>query len=375
MAPSYCVNERKPCVGWVETYFNDCLCTMKDDISFSLGLTSLAFWGIAEIPQIITIFRTKSNHGMSLAFLCTWVAGDICNLVGCLLEPATLPTQYYTALLYMSTTILLVSQVIYFDYISRWCTHRHNINNKGTHEEEERPLKPKASEESEIPIPNGTPRAAPRREYYYMSARSLAGSATPPSLSYIRAARSGPSAMEFNGADSSSDDEAPPPTSASRSLAGSYGTFLAASLNLPLKSDALRHYGYTGFTTRKLLQGDEIHNAIGLWLGWLMAAIYISSRLPQIWLNIKRGSVEGLSPFMFIFALVANVTYVGSILVRATEFKSIKANMPWLLDATVCVTLDIFIISQYIYYRYFQKREREASDDRDYKEVGKAAAS
>jgi hypothetical protein len=38
------------------------------------------------------------------------------------------------------------------------------------------------------------------------SARSLAGSVTPPSLTYIRGAKSGPSAMEF--IHDSSDDEA-----------------------------------------------------------------------------------------------------------------------------------------------------------------------
>lgn len=46
---------------------------------------------------------------------------------------------------------------------------------------------------------------------------------------------------------------------------------------------------------------------------------------------------------MFIFALVANATYVGSILVRTTEWDSIKANLPWLLDAIVCVLLDLFV--------------------------------
>jgi uncharacterized protein with PQ loop repeat len=74
-----------------------------------------------------------------------------------------------------------------------------------------------------------------------------------------------------------------------------------------------------------------------------MAAIYMGGRIPQIWLNIKRGSVEGLNPLMFIFALVANATYVGSILVRTTEWDNIKPNLPWLLDAIVCVVLDLFV--------------------------------
>ncbi|KAG4952178.1 hypothetical protein JHK85_046045 [Glycine max] len=326
MPPSYCVKERKPCVRWVEKYFKDCLCNLKDEISFSFGLTSLVFWGVAEIPQIITIFRTKKSHGVSLVFLLTWVAGDICNLTGCILEPAT------------------------------------------DHEEEKKPLKPpKPTSKSGIPIPNGTPKAAPRQEHYYMSARSLAGSGTPPWGTYMGAAKSGPAAMESIN-DSSSDNEAPPASSNNsatqampipRSVAGSYGTFLAAAVNLPLRGNALRE-GYIGFGGRKLLQEYETHSTFGQWLGWLMAAIYISGRVPQIWLN-------GLNPFMFVFALVANVTYVGSILVRTTEWERIKANMPWLLDAVICVALDFF----YIYYRCFQRRE--ARDD--HKEAGKAAAS
>ncbi|WVZ11099.1 hypothetical protein V8G54_015629 [Vigna mungo] len=77
MPPSYCVKESKPCVGWVQRYLDDCLCDLKDEISFSLGFISLICWGVAEIPQIITNFRAKSSHGVSLAFLLTWVAGFV----------------------------------------------------------------------------------------------------------------------------------------------------------------------------------------------------------------------------------------------------------------------------------------------------------
>ncbi|KAL2240269.1 UNVERIFIED_CONTAM: Seven transmembrane protein 1 [Sesamum indicum] len=187
---SYCVKEQKPCIGWADKYFKDCLCNVKDELSFGFGLVSLVCWGVAEIPQIITNFRTKSGHGISLLFLLTWIAGDIFNLVGCLLEPATLPTQFYTAVEHGSESVY------------------------------------------------------------------------------------------------------------------------------------------------------------GQWLGWMMAAIYMGGRLPQIWLNIRRGNVEGLNPLMFIFALAANATYVASILVRSTAWDKIKANMPWLLDAMGCVLLDLFVLSQ-----------------------------
>ncbi|KAL9464424.1 hypothetical protein AB3S75_002097 [Citrus x aurantiifolia] len=382
---NYCVKERKGCVGWVERYFKDCLCNAKDEFSFGFGLTSLVCWGVAEIPQIITNFRTKSSHGVSLLFLLTWVAGDIFNLTGCLLEPATLPTQFYTALLYTISTVVLVLQGVYYDHIFKRLKGRHT-KAKRREEEEKKPLAPKSGDTA-IPIPKASIKASPRREYYYTSARSLASSGTPPFRTFLRAAQSGPSALGLDN-DSSSDDEAAaavptlsssgnPQTSQPRPIPRSagYGTFLAASVNLPFQSNALAGAMAAGFHSRTLLNGNNMeHSAFGQWLGWLMAAIYMGGRLPQIWLNIKRGSVEGLNPLMFVFALVANVTYVLSIVVRTTEWESIKANMPWLLDAIVCVLLDLFIILQYIYYRYFRKKSADygEDDDGDYVDATKA---
>ncbi|EEF29105.1 probable vacuolar amino acid transporter YPQ1 isoform X2 [Ricinus communis] len=377
MSLAYCVKEQKPCVRWVERYFKDCLCSLKDELSFGFGFVSLVSWGVAEVPQIITNFRTKSSHGVSLLFLLTWVAGDVFNLVGCLLEPATLPTQFYTALLYTTSTIVLVLQGLYYDYIYRWWKGQKNEVNQQV-EDEKKPLKPKLGD-SGIPIPNASTRSTPRREYYYTSARSMASSGTPPFRGYLRTAKSGPSAMGFDHESSSSDDEAAPVSAASVSQprpiprSAGYGTFLATSLNLPLQSKALTD-AYIGVTSRRLLhEGSGMeHSAFGQWLGWLMAAIYMGGRIPQIWLNIKRGSVEGLNPLMFIFALVANLTYVLSIVVRTTEWESIKANMPWLLDAAVCVALDFFIILQYVYYRYFrEKKMRHGEDYGDYMDAVK----
>ncbi|XP_050123859.1 probable vacuolar amino acid transporter YPQ1 isoform X2 [Malus sylvestris] len=350
MPLSYCVAENKPCSRWIQKYFKDCLCNLNDDISFVFGMISLVCWGVAEVPQIITNFHTKSSHGVSLAFLCTWVAGDVFNLLGCFLEPATLPTQLYTALLYTASTVVLVLQSVYYDYIYTWWKCRNITARQKDEEENKKPLNPKLAD-SGIPIPSASPKATPKREFYYTSARSLAGSGTPPFRTYMRAARSGPSAMTIDS-DSSSEDESAPVTSNKNSvtqprpiprLAG-YGTFLATSLNLPSQTKGLAQV-YLGVTGRKLLQ-------------------------------IKRGSVEGLNPLMFVFALIANVTYVGSILVRSTKWDSIQANMPWLLDAAVCVALDLFIILQYIYYKHWRKGTTRGEEDYTYyKEANHAAAS
>ncbi|XP_038722280.1 probable vacuolar amino acid transporter YPQ2 [Tripterygium wilfordii] len=369
----YCAREKKPCVGWVEKYFKDCLCNTKDKYSFGFGVMSLVCWGVAEIPQIITNFNTKSSHGVSLTFLLTWVAGDAFNLVGCLLEPATLPTQFYTALLYTISTLVLALQGLYYDHVYRWCKRKRMDTVDQQDGDEKRPLRSKTAD-SGIPIPRGPPKPTPRREFYYTSARSLAGSGTPPFRTYLRVAKSGPPAMEVDS-DSSSEDETttttPAPTNRTVSQARSiprsvgYGTFFATSLNLPFQSKGLSE-AYMGFTGRRLLlhegAGGMEHSAFGQWLGWLMAAIYMGGRIPQILLNVKRGSVEGLNPLMFIFALLANLSYVLSIVVRTREWEKIKPNLPWLLDAVVCVALDLFILLQYIYYRYFPKNGADFTD-------------
>ncbi|KAI3747936.1 hypothetical protein L6452_10687 [Arctium lappa] len=352
---SYCVKENKPCIGWwVDVYFKDCLCNLNDQISFGLGIISLVCWGVAEIPQIITNFRTKSSHGVSLIFLLTWIAGDIFNLVGCLLEPSTLPTQYYTAMLYTTSTVVLVLQSLYYDHIYAWLKSRKaDANASPEVEEAKKPLKPAAILNSQSRAIRASPSHG--RNYYYMSARSMAGSSTPPIKGCLWTARSGPASVMADENDYSSEDESfveiPKTASQPRPIPRSvgYGAFLGASLTMPSHAKALvQVYAY-----RQLLQNGGENSLYGQCLGWMMAAIYMGGRIPQIVLNVKRGSVEGLNPLMFVFALVANATYVGSILARSTEWERIKANMPWLLDAAACVALDAFIIMQYVYYRYF----------------------
>lgn len=107
--------------------------------------------------------------------------------------------------------------------------------------------------------------------------------------------------------------------------------------------------------------GEE-PSPLGEVFGWIMACIYMGGRLPQIWLNIQRGTVEGLNPLMFVFALLGNVTYVGSILVRSLEWRQLKPNLAWLVDAGVCVILDIFILCQFVYY-YSKIEDAESSEE------------
>ncbi|XP_057530250.1 uncharacterized protein LOC130808778 [Amaranthus tricolor] len=349
---SYCWKEEKRCVKWIHKCFKDCLCNVNDVLSFSFGILSLLSWGVAEIPQIFTNFQTKSSHGVSILFLLGWVLGDILNLVGCILEPATLPTQFYTAFLYTASTVVLVLQSLYYDYFYKWLKRRHNVDHQEELEDDKEPRSPKPTDQRSSPIASTPVRAQTRR--YYTSARSLAGSGTPPFRSYLTVgARSVPSALGHKDLLSYDEEETSPipipfmrgTTSLPRQIPrpAARGAMMATTVSLPLGSHALSE-AYRGLSGRRLLsENSPQHSAVGQWLGWMMAAIYTGGRIPQIFWNMKRGSVEGLNPLMFVFALIANVAYVASILVRRPELKEIKANLPWLLDAVVCVVLDLFV--------------------------------
>ncbi|XP_072990082.1 vacuolar lysine transporter YPQ1 [Typha latifolia] len=364
-----CSGEKKACVGWVSKYFGDCVCDPSSEISFALGLVGLFSWGVAEIPQIITNFHTKSGHGVSLGLLLTWILGDIFNLVGCVLEPATLPTQLYTAVLYTATTVVLVLQTFYYDYLLEWTKSRcFDAKQEFQADEEKQLLEPKRDDRSNPISATTSRRASPRIDAYYTSARSLArsGSYTPSHGSpYLGSGRSGPSShpLRYHEDDGSSSDEEVPrdqhqkhETTKTITRSVAYGTLISALANLPFQSHALMEM-HIGFMGQKFGEETGDGNTYGLLLGWIMAAIYMGGRLPQIYLNIKRGSVEGLNPLMFMFALIANATYVGSILVRSVEWERLKANAPWLLDAIVCVLLDLLIMLQFAYYKHINRRK------------------
>lgn len=55
---------------------------------------------------------------------------------------------------------------------------------------------------------------------------------------------------------------------------------------------------------------------IGQGLGWGMTVTYLAARVPQILKNLRRGTTEGLSFFMFALLFMGSVTYVLSIFIR-----------------------------------------------------------
>lgn len=277
------------CARWAESLFGDCVCSVRDGVSLGLGLASVVAWGLAEVPQVVTNFMRGSAEGVSVGFVLAWLVGDVLNLAGCLLTDS-LPTQVYVAALYTATTVVLFLQQMHY--------RRGGRGAEG-----------KGDPDLEGPLLEGE------------------GSA-PASASGAVEVRQGQRQWESSGLLSSS------PRTLSFSPPGHQGRSPSAALG-------------GGGGSAALVAAWLPKERLGPFLGWAMAGIYLAGRIPQVVHNAKRGSVEGLSPSMFALAIVGNSTYLASILVRSLAWPFLRANLPWVADAGVCLLLDFVILGQY----------------------------
>lgn len=109
-------------------------------------------------------------------------------------------------------------------------------------------------------------------------------------------------------------------------------------------------------------------NLWGQIFGYICALLYLGSRIPQLLLNYRRKSTEGISMLFFLFACLGNLTYVLSIVVykprcsrhhgvcrpgeaSAVYGKYIAVNFSWLLGSFGTLVLDACVFVQYFLYR------------------------
>lgn len=111
--------------------------------------------------------------------------------------------------------------------------------------------------------------------------------------------------------------------------------------------------------------------SFSLWgqiFGYFCAVLYLGSRIPQILLNYRRKSTEGVSILFFLFACIGNLTYVLSIFAyephctgkhgscakgEATALygRYILVNASWLAGSLGTLLLDGGIFCQFFLYR------------------------
>ncbi|KAG2111658.1 PQ loop repeat-domain-containing protein [Suillus discolor] len=175
----------------------------------------------------------------------------------------------------------------------------------------------------------------------------------------------------------------------SRSLAGrgdSIGRVLADEVNIPHPSttssaqDTAYHtpsgvgvvtvelpltLSQNGSRSQASEDSPSTERIIGRIFAWLCTSLYLTSRLPQIWKNYVRKSVDGLSMYLFVFAFLGNFFYVCSILTSPeahmpppASTKFFKESIPYLLGSGGTLIFDVTIVSQSYIYRGKPPRRR-----------------
>jgi uncharacterized protein with PQ loop repeat len=146
---------------------------------------------------------------------------------------------------------------------------------------------------------------------------------------------------------------------------------------------------------------DEDVLGFSLWgqiFGYLCAVLYLGSRVPQILLNYRRKSTEGVSMLFFLFACIGNLTYVLSIFAYEAHCSGkhgkcakgeaasiygryILVNASWIAGSMGTLALDMGIFVQFFLYRAREDEEEieqsavvtpngQASDERPLLERG-----
>ena len=156
-------------------------------------------------------------------------------------------------------------------------------------------------------------------------------------------------------------------------IAGVLGWWLSARY-----SQTHHSHGHEGHHTHSTTDPSvPVHfDVLGQIFGYICAALYLGSRVPQLLLNYRRKSVEGISMLFFLFACVGNLTYVMSIFAyepacakigSVGESRSsgwceegewgsqygryILVNTSWLIGSAGTLFLDFMVFVQFWIYR------------------------
>jgi uncharacterized protein with PQ loop repeat len=342
-------------------------------------------------PQIIENWKRSSAEGLSITFIVIWLAGDFFNIFGAVLQ-GVLPTMIILAVYYTLADIVLLLQCFWY----KGFTLRDEVK-KPTDESddssdasEESPLLPERRPQTnaspytngngngiEVQRPNVSDLDRRHSNHSQRSFRERFLSTDATHLSPVTPLLDDPTSGRRNSAVVAR----PQPASSNLQTilfnlgtvilviaAGVFGWYLSArNATAPNPPD-----------THDPSSDSTLHfNLWGQISGYVCALLYLGSRVPQLLLNYRRKSTEGISMLFFLFACLGNLTYVLSILVykpkcgghvchdgegMAEYGTYIAVNFSWLLGSFGTLLLDAGVFVQYFMYR---KDEYESSDEEE----------
>ncbi|OBA20540.1 PQ-loop-domain-containing protein [Metschnikowia bicuspidata var. bicuspidata NRRL YB-4993] len=275
-------------------------------VSGITGSISLACWIIVFAPQIYENFRRKSSDGLSLMFIVLWLAGDVFNVLGAVLQ-GVLPTMIVLAVYYtLADVVLLLQCLMYGDGKQPDFVHLSPANPLNDDVLETALSRELIEVESEITVTNSNSRFSPVKAFLHK-------------LFMV--------SLVFS--------------------AGLISWYISYSKNHGKQHKAPEEMEF---------------DPLAQFFGWLCAILYLGSRIPQILLNYERKSCEGISFMFFLFACLGNLTYVISILAIDMSWNYIWVNLSWLVGSLGTLGLDFTIFIQFFLYNENGETESEEQE-------------
>ncbi|CAO3666566.1 hypothetical protein G6F70_005806 [Rhizopus microsporus] len=257
------------------------------------------------MPQVIKNYKLRDAEGLSFSFLTVWLIGDVANFIGCVIT-GQLPFQLYLSIYYTIIDTILCGQWLYYvkytdNRLRRWFDQ---------------------TDEPKLNIYPTFSQGIARKENLNETSSLL--SSTSKQKNYVTM----------------------------MVLAGFYYTL----------NDNKSSFVTQNEDSFILTQDNTIW--IGRFFAWLCTFLYLSSRIPQIYQNFRRRSVEGLSMALFFFAAMGNLTYVLSIFTnphktRATMLEAV----PYIIGSAGTLMFDATIFCQYALFNQSNKRNQSLEID------------
>jgi solute carrier family 66 (lysosomal lysine-arginine transporter), member 1 len=323
---------------------------------------SIACWVVVFSPQIVENFRRGSADGLSIVFLVVWLLGDLFNILGAVLQ-GVLPTMIILALYYTLADIVLVGQVFYY----RGFTLSDKVEKLEEDVQEEEPLLARTDSVTSVPHVPRYDQASARRSLSELGRR----------LSNVDGTHLSPATPLLNPQKA---DDAPAVKNMKATTPIQGLIFNSFSILLVCGAGIVGWWigqqSKHGRHTEDQSPNYPEFNIMGQIFGWLCAALYLGSRIPQLLLNFRRKSTEGVSLLFFLFACIGNVTYVMSIVAytpicehvghcqrgEAAEIyiRYMLVNASWIAGSAGTLMLDLGI-----FWQFFLYREDEGQDGMD----------
>ncbi|QID87900.1 Cationic amino acid transporter [Saccharomyces pastorianus] len=283
------------------------------------GSISISCWIIVFVPQIYENFYRKSSDGLSLLFVILWLAGDVFNLMGAVLQNL-LSTMIILAAYYTVADVILLGQCLWYDNEEKpavdpiHLSPANPMNENVLHDvfNEQQPLLNTQGQANHIDEEMATP----------SSNGDVAGDD-------LRKANSRNFVKDVC-------------IVAGVVFVGVVSWYVTYCLN----------YTQSPPVENLPLPVPELEiNWLAQIFGYLSAMLYLGSRIPQILLNFKRKSCEGISFLFFLFACLGNITFIFSVVVISLDWKYLILNASWLVGSIGTLFMDFVIFSQFFIYK------------------------